>query len=67
MSKITIRFKSGRTSEIDDSELPRIRNHFPSVKVVVDTVKPPKAKPKSNAIELTPEEVENLPSEDNPI
>lgn len=66
MSKIKIRFKSGRTSEIDAAELPRIKNSFPSLKVVVDTMKPPKAKPKSNAVELTEEEVNNLPSEDNP-
>lgn len=44
MSKIKIRFKSGRTKEVDASELPKIRNTFPSVQVVVDKVKPPKPK-----------------------
>lgn len=44
MSKIKIRFKSGRTMEVEGNDLPRIRNLIPSVQVVVETPKPPKAK-----------------------
>ena len=47
MSKITIRFKSGHTKEVDQSNLPRIKNIFPSVQVVtVEQAKPAKAKKK---------------------
>jgi uncharacterized protein Veg len=50
MAKITVRFKSGRTKEIDGEELPRIKNTFPSVQVVkIEQAKPPKAKAKTVA------------------
>lgn len=44
MSKIKIRFKSGRTMDVEGNDLPRIRNLIPSVQVVVETPKPPKPK-----------------------
>lgn len=44
MSKIKIRFKSGRTMDVEGDDLPRIRNLIPSVEVVVETPKPPKPK-----------------------
>lgn len=50
METITIRFKSGKTKEIDGNELPRIKNIFPSVEVVnIAQAKPPKPKGKTGA------------------
>lgn len=60
MSKITIRFKSGRTKQVDATDLPKIRNTFPSVQVVVDKVRPPRPKREVDAIELSPADVDTL-------
>lgn len=50
MGKITVKFKRGGTREIDESDLPRIKNIFPSAQVVkVEQAKPPKAKVKTVA------------------